>query len=83
MAECIKTGARVLLQEYTVVVAADIHSVPGGIIVVKFNPESFKQPTASELIATTHEAVIGHGFFRKEEGILVIPDTYIIEVKRD
>jgi hypothetical protein len=81
MSECIKTGARVLLQEYGLICAADIHSVPNNIIVIKFNPDSLRPPTASDLISVTHQAMVGFGFYRQDEGILVIPDTYIVEIK--
>lgn len=80
---CIKTGARVYLQEYNQTLPADIHAV-GGCAVIRMNMALFDSGDShwgSE--GATHSVTIGPGensYWNKREGTLVVPRAYLTEL---
>lgn len=78
---CIKTGARVLLTNYGVVVPADLHRV-GNTIVVHMPVGAFEAARSDadwndDYI--THEVHIGSGaFWQRSIGVLVVPSQLVI-----
>lgn len=68
---CVYTGARVLFEEYNLLVNADLYAV-GDAIIVRWNTDSalFHQPDAQQL--ATHVVRIGrNGWHRTDLGVTV------------
>lgn len=76
MSTCIKTGARVFLEEYNSQHAADLHLIEdAGILIIRFNtsPVSFTQ------VGATHRLMIEDGFVEQagQHGTIVVPIEYL------
>lgn len=80
---CIKTGARVYLQEYNQTLPADIHVV-AGCAVIRFNMGAFDSEHSQwSSEGATHTVTIGTGennYWNKREGTLVVPRSYLTEL---
>jgi len=75
---CIKTGARVHLENYDVIVAADLYSV-GDVIIVRWTPQSYHQATPEDLKHATHSVrLVGHDLWHRDDlGVTVVPSHMI------
>lgn len=80
---CIKTGAKVYLEEYGQTVPADIHAV-GDCVVVRMNMSLFDGPDSNfSRNGATHTVIIGPGgesYWNKREGTLVVPRDNLTEL---
>lgn len=72
MARCVYTGARVLFQEYGVMVAADLFTC-GDQILIQFEPQSATFDWLPDDV--THHVKIGHGYHHEKRGVAVVPDS--------
>lgn len=73
MSKCIKTGARVFIEEYSASVASDIHEANGATI-IRFNPHSFVFNADPKHCDVKIE--LGDGYFDRDDGIIVNPLSY-------
>lgn len=78
MTHCIKTGARVYLADYDVILPADVFSVGDDTLVFRFNMALFHNRShdpfsQKDITHTVHlEALESLHFWREDLGILVI-----------
>lgn len=76
MSKCIKTGARIYLEEYGALHAADLHVIEdAGILIVRFNTN----PICFNRIGATHSLLIDDGYLERsgEHGTIVVPIEYL------
>lgn len=72
---CIKTGARVLFEEYGFVFAADLYRVGNCIVIRTTRHRAYDQPT---LLRATHVVTLGESSFGKEaSGVFVVTEDQI------
>lgn len=72
MAQCIKTGCDVFIDEYNAIVRADLHRLcddDQDIIIVKFNPNSWSHEPAE----ADCSVIIGSGYFEELNGLIIVP----------
>lgn len=75
MATCLKTGIDVYLEEYAVVVRADLHGAHGALI-INFNPDSWTTVFGHSRPQEYCEVRIGSGYLHRDKGILVNPSEF-------
>lgn len=82
---CIKTGAKVLIEDLGCVVAADIYEV-GDCVVIRstiIDPDDF-EPRSNGGMMPTHvlsSDIRGREFWRGDIGVFVVTSDKLIEVK--
>lgn len=80
---CIKTGARVYLEEYGQTLPADLHTV-GDCVVIRMNMGMFDTEDSNfSKVGATHSVVIGsseNSYWNKREGTLVVPINNLTEL---
>lgn len=79
---CIKTGARVFLENLGCVLAADLYEV-GDCIVIRSNPKAMENANRLPGAAYTHSVwLTGKEFFRVDIGVIVVPAGQVSAVKQ-
>ncbi len=80
MSRCIKTGAKVFINEYGATIQSDIHEADG-CIVINFNPQSWQNN--GDRSTSTHHITIGNGYINRDKGIIVNPSYYMTHKVKD
>lgn len=82
MARCVRTGAVVYFSEYGCTVRADVFEV-GDTVVIQLGGAFHKSATYDRKTAlrATHQVEVGHGYFQKERGVVVVPREALKELQ--
>lgn len=78
MAQCMKTGACVLLEEYGTYLVCDVYKMSGTYILYAISQPQYEQPRE-----VTHRCHIGNGWYKNRSGnetTIVVPAGNLIEV---
>lgn len=78
---CIKTGAQVYFANYGVVVAADIFSVAGAVVVrTNGNIDGLgRSPDETYFTHTIYSEPLNKEFWRPDLGVFVVPEHCLME----
>ncbi len=79
--QCLKTGARVYLEQYGVLVAADIYAIEGGNVrIVRYTTGSPTYTTPNDEYIT-HIADIADAWHREDLGVIVMDKFKLVEMQ--
>lgn len=85
MTECIKTGAKVLFEDYNVVLPADLFRI-GGYTVLHFNMHLFNHREEDNPLKATYRVHLpfheGNYYWKKEDGTLIVPTCFLQEINQ-